>query len=417
MNKLRFVFLASLAAFLTYFSMYAFRKPFSAGLYEGIELWGIDYKILLVTLQLVGYASSKVIGIRFISQMPLNRRAWLILAFIGSSWLALLVFALIPAPYNFWVMFFNGLPLGLIWGIVFSFIEGRRFTELLAAALSVSFIVSSGFVKTVGRWVVDSHWVSEFWMPFLTASFFIPVLAAGVWMLTRIPAPTTEDIAVRQPRDPMTRQERRRVIRDFAPGLILTTLIYLFLTIFRDIRDNFAVDIWKDMGYLDQPELLTTSELIIAVITLIFAGSLFLVRNNWKGFAISLLINPFGGGIILVSSLLLTIGLISPVAWMIMMGLGMYVPYIIYHTMLLERWIAVFEMRSNVGFLMYMMDAAGYLVSLAILIFKNYFRQDMTWGSFFEGLTWVTGSAILLLGTASFAWFSNRYRKARPSLR
>ena len=34
------------AAFSTYFCMYAFRKPFSAGTYSDLSLWGIDYKIL-----------------------------------------------------------------------------------------------------------------------------------------------------------------------------------------------------------------------------------------------------------------------------------------------------------------------------------------------------------------------------------
>jgi len=57
------------------------------------------------------------------------------------AWLVLLLFALIPFPYNFWVLFFNGLPLGFIWGIVFSFLEGRRYTEVLGAMMASSFIL------------------------------------------------------------------------------------------------------------------------------------------------------------------------------------------------------------------------------------------------------------------------------------
>jgi len=108
---------------MTYFSMYAFRKPYTAGLYDGLQLWGLDYKIMLVTLQVIGYALSKFIGVKIISELTPDKRAWSILILIGISWLALLLFAVIPAPYNAFTLFFNGLPLGLIWGIVFSVVE------------------------------------------------------------------------------------------------------------------------------------------------------------------------------------------------------------------------------------------------------------------------------------------------------
>ena len=55
---------------------------------------------------------------------------------------ALLLFALVPAPYNFGCLFLNGLPLGMVFGLVLSFLEGRRLTEALAAGLCASFIVA-----------------------------------------------------------------------------------------------------------------------------------------------------------------------------------------------------------------------------------------------------------------------------------
>ena len=50
-------------------------------------------------------------------------------------------------------MFINGLPLGMVFGLVMAYLEGRRQTEMLAAVLCASFIVSSGFVKSVGKWL------------------------------------------------------------------------------------------------------------------------------------------------------------------------------------------------------------------------------------------------------------------------
>ena len=40
--------------------MYAFRKPFTAGTYQGLSLFGVDYKVSLIILQLIGYALSTV---------------------------------------------------------------------------------------------------------------------------------------------------------------------------------------------------------------------------------------------------------------------------------------------------------------------------------------------------------------------
>ena len=66
-------------AFSTYFSMYAFRKPYGAATFEGaVPLpWGgeIGYKTLFVIAQLIGYASSKFLGIKVISELPAKHRA------------------------------------------------------------------------------------------------------------------------------------------------------------------------------------------------------------------------------------------------------------------------------------------------------------------------------------------------------
>ncbi|MCY2968301.1 MAG: DUF5690 family protein, partial [Planctomycetota bacterium] len=43
------------AAFGAYFCMYAVRKPFTAATFAGTPLWGLDYKIALVTSQVFGY--------------------------------------------------------------------------------------------------------------------------------------------------------------------------------------------------------------------------------------------------------------------------------------------------------------------------------------------------------------------------
>ena len=54
-----FVLWAVVASFGVYFCMYAFRKPFNVGLYQGLEIGNIGYKAVLIISQVAGYTLSK----------------------------------------------------------------------------------------------------------------------------------------------------------------------------------------------------------------------------------------------------------------------------------------------------------------------------------------------------------------------
>lgn len=407
-NGLFFSLYCIAAAFITYCSMYAFRKPFSAGTYDDLSVMGIDYKIVLITTQVIGYMLSKFIGIKVVSEMGHSTRIKSILILIGSSWLALLAFGFIPYPYNFMALFFNGLPLGMIWGIVFSFLEGRRNTELLGAGMATSFIVSSGFVKAVGKTITDSYGYSEFWMPFLVGALFVPTLFVGVWMLSKIPPPTPEDEAERTERVPMGRQERRQFFYTFAPGIVLMVAIYMALTIFRDIRDNFAVELWGALGYGEMPSILVTAELPIAVTVLLIVAAMMFIRSNRSAFYANQLIIFAGGLLVLLTTWGFETGWLAPAVWMIISGFGMYLAYISYHTMLFERWIAMFRYRSNIGYLMYVADAFGYLGSVGILFLKNFGGSNLSWLSFFIGCGYWMGGVTIVLSALSVLYFRQK---------
>src|SRR5882724_10387149 len=167
---------AAFACFTTYFCMYGFRKPMSAATFDGQSAWGISFKSALVVAQVLGYMCAKFIGIKFISELDKTKRARYILLLIGSAHLSLLLLALAPRPFNVFFLFTNGLSLGLIWGLVFSYIEGRRFTDFLALVLSTNFIFSSGVAKSVGRVCIDYWHVPEIYMPFVAGLLYMPLL-------------------------------------------------------------------------------------------------------------------------------------------------------------------------------------------------------------------------------------------------
>ena len=122
-SKYFFIVWCMIAAFGTYFCMYAYRKPFTAGTYAGLEWWGINYKTVLIIAQVFGYMLSKFIGIKVISELKATSRKSLIIGLILFAEASLLLFGLVPHPYNFVFLFLNGLPLGMVWGIVFSYIQ------------------------------------------------------------------------------------------------------------------------------------------------------------------------------------------------------------------------------------------------------------------------------------------------------
>src|ERR1700743_3294774 len=93
-----FTVVAGTAGFCAYFAMYAFRKPFTAATFDVVPGWHfvLDYKIALILAQVAGYALSKFIGVKVISEIDPRHRAAAILGLIGVSWLAPIAFAFIP---------------------------------------------------------------------------------------------------------------------------------------------------------------------------------------------------------------------------------------------------------------------------------------------------------------------------------
>lgn len=407
-NEVFLTIWASTAAFMCYFSVYAFRKPFTAANYAGLSVWEIDYKIVLVIAQVLGYMLSKFAGIKIISEMKSQNRPLSIFYLLSFAALSLLLFAYIPAPYNIICLFFNGLPLGLLWGIVFSYLEGRRQTEAMGVGLAVSFIVSSGVCKSIGKTLISDYNVSEFMMPIATAAFFILPLIVSVWMLAQIPPPSVLDEKMRSKRVPMTAAMRYNLFTRYAFGIVILTAFYLMLTAFRDFRDNFIVEIWADLGHKDA-SILTTAELPIALAVLFFIGLTAWIKDNPLAFWVNHLIILMGCIIIYSSTYLYENQVITPVTWMILVGFGLYSAYILFQSLIFERMLSTFKEVGNVGFLMYVADAFGYLGSVGVLLFKNFGARSMAWATFFKTSSYILSLSGMVLVSISLVYFYQKH--------
>ena len=410
-NQLAIALFAAAVTFLTYAVVYAFRKPFTAGTFEGLSFLGISYKVCLVISQAIGYTLSKFYGIKFIAELKRFGRWKIILLLIGIAWTSLFFFAIIPAPYNIIFLFINGFPLGMIWGIIFSYVEGRRATDFIGAALAVSFIFSSGFVKSVAKYLMLNWSVTEFWSPFITGSVFIIPLLILLFLLEKIPLPSKADIAIRNVRIPMTKEKRKNLFIAFLPGLVTLIIIYVFLTIFRDLRDNFAADIWKELGFVNQASIFTKTEIPITLIVLVVIAAMVFIKNNFTAFLTAHILIVTGFAITGISTWLFTQQSIHPVNWMMLVGLGLYLAYIPFNCLLFERLIAAFHFSGNVGFLMYLSDSFGYLGSILVLFGKEIFKIKLQWVSFYSASVMAL-SILGIIGTLiSGIYFFNKYKK------
>lgn len=410
-KDISFLLYGAFASFGTYFCMYAFRKPFTVATFEDLSFAGVDYKIVLIIAQVLGYMLSKFIGIKVISELQPNKRIYYLLGLILAAELSLLLFGITPAPYNIVFMFLNGLPLGMVWGIVFSYLEGRKFTEFLGVALCSSFIVSSGAVKSVGLLVMENWQVSQFWMPSVTGGVFLVPFVFFAWLLNRMPQPTEEDKELRTERQPMTAKDRKRVFLAFLFPIIILVFFYTFLTALRDFRDNFSREIWDALGFEGDAAIYTISELPIAILVLVIIAFLGVIKNNYKAFVSYHYLLLFGTIAIGLTTLLFQMSLISPILWMISVGFGLYICYVPFNCIFFDRMIATFRIKGNAGYLIYIADAFGYLGSMGVLLYKNFGQSTLSWLNFFMASTYLIAISGTIITLVSLFYFRRKYKR------
>ncbi len=422
------VLYAIFASFSTYFCMYAFRKPFAAATFTGLKFFDteITLKKAIVISQIIGYAISKYAGIKFCSEIPAKKRATALISLVLFAELALIVYGIVPNNYKALVIFFNGLPLGMVWGFVVWYLEGRRTSEVLLAGLSCSFIIASGIVKDFARAVMGgiiAEWwakvpligvavsqmgnVSEGWMPAVVGLHFLPCFLIAVWLLKQIPQPTSADIEARTERETMSNSDRMAFMKRFLFGIIMLCTAYFFLTAYRDYRDNYQVEIFNELGYSyeNNKAIITKTETIIAFFVMGVMGLLYLIRDNRWGLIGTYAIMIAGVTLMGISTPLRQNNVIDGSEWMILIGLGAYLAYVPYGSVLFDRLIAHTKFIGTAVFAIYVADAIGYTGSISIQLYEDLFISDGTGPlQFFESLTYFmsVSGGLLLLGSCLY---------------
>ncbi|WP_307759535.1 DUF5690 family protein [uncultured Mediterranea sp.] len=403
------------AALLSYSLVYALRKPYTAASFDGLTFLGTDYKVAVTTIQILGYVIAKFFGIKIISELKKENRFRF---FVGSAILAeaaLIGFGLLSAPYNVVAMFVNGLSLGCMWGVIFSFIEGRKVTDILASLLGVSMVFSSGLAKSLGLFVMNEMQVGPFWMPAVIGGLALPVLAFTGYMLKRLPQPTAEDIALRNERVVLDGKGRVALFRKYAPILSLLFACNFMLLVLRDIKEDFLVNI-LDMSNQSSWLFARIDTIVTLVILGIFALFIF-CRSNIKAL-LSLMVLVITGCLTMTYVSFQYEAFVSrPITWLFIQSLSLYIAYLTFQTIFFDRFIACFRIKGNVGFFIALIDFIGYLGTVSLLSVKELLDIDLEWFVWFNHIACFVGGICSILFVIAGVLIYRKYMQSRKTER
>jgi hypothetical protein len=207
----------------------------------------------------------------------------------------------------------------------------------------------------------------------------------------------------------MDANDRKTLFFGIWPGMLSIIFMYFILTAFRDYRDNFAADIWADVGMAENVEVFAQTEILIAIISLAIMACLFFVRNNIKAMKVVLLVMIAGLSMLGLGTYFYQQDIINdPFIWMVLIGLGAYIAYIPVGSILFERIIASLQYRSNAGFLIYIADTAGYAGSILLLLYKEFYFHDSTVIEFFILFSYATAAIGVVSLLFSYRYFDKR---------
>lgn len=238
-------------------------------------------------------------------------------------------------------------------------------------------------------------------MPAATGALFIVPFLICVALLEFAPAPDAADEADRVPRRPMTSAERRAFVFRFSSVLAPLGIAYAALTAYRDFRDNYGIEIFRELGFLELPALFIRTELPASFGALAALGLLYFFRRHGWALVATYVMMVGGCASMLVISALFHAGVIDGLDWMILLGVGAYVAYIPVASVFFERLTAVGGSAGTAVFGIYIADALGYTGSIGAQLYRDLFASDVTRLAFFEDLTWGVGVLGTLLFTAS----------------
>jgi hypothetical protein len=149
----------------------------------------------------------------------------------------------------------------------------------------------------------------------------------------------------------------------------------------------------------------------VALVVLLANGLSVLIVDNRRAFFASLGLATFGALLMLASLGALSASRIDGFTFMVLLGCGLYLPYVAIHTTIFERLIAMTRERGNLGFLMSIADSVGYLGYAALMIVRGLLPVGPNFLEFFTTTSAIIGTLTCVSLATSWIYFARRGSK------
>jgi len=250
--------------------------------------------------------------------------------------------------------------------------------------------------------------LDEFWMPAATGFLFFPAFLVAIGLLNQLPEPTARDIAARTEREPMDKIRRRAFLWLYLPGIVPLVTAYVVLTALRDYRDAYLVDVLNELGYSAHKAMISRMEFGVGLGVLATMALLYWIKDNQRALMTALAVIVAGFLIIGIASLLHLAGQISGFWWAALIGLGLYMAYVPYNSVLFDRLMASTGFVGTAVFAIYVADSAGYTCSVSVQVGKDLLAAEASRVQFLQGLGLLVSAVGAVSTMAAGIYFGRR---------
>lgn len=371
----------SAAYFLVYFLRYPiFMLPDIYGDQTFASLFGtrISLQDALAFTFCIGMGASKFPGVRFLSSSFFfeHRLPVIVVLFSLMSFCTTVPLALSRGDPRITIsgVLCGCVPASWLYGALSTYFEGRRTTEMLFGLQVFSYIFanssSKGTALAVVRWGVAGPW-----MPAVIALAVLPPLFVLVVVLDRSPRPSAADVAQRKRRRAMSGQECWDLVASLGPGLVMYYVSFGSLTALRSFRDLFFEDLMQGAngGTLPSSAVMTFVDVPAAFVAAVVMVAFSRCKNGRvaiRGMFMVTVVSMVLTGLVTVAFLF---GVVGGVAWQILVGVSLFVPYALGSSVIYDRFVSVADVPgATCVFLMLIGDLSGYIFTFFLLCWKTF---------------------------------------------
>ena len=384
------VIIPSISIALSYLGTYVAKYPLFLVDYDGNNnedtiLLNIPLKDWLSYAFTVGFFIGKWPAYKFVPSITRNQRLRVLVvlftltSFFFTAFLPLKGDGGGHAAYYYYYsvlkiigIFIGSVCCSAIFGIEFTYLEGRANGDSYIAAVNCVVFFGSSLCRAVASAVIRAGSIEDCWMPLLLVTLYAPITLTSLFCLDAMPNPTHSDIAIMGERTIMLQSEKSAFISNHIIGLCPLLVGYAFACGFRFLRDFFALEVYREvLGRDPAPIDYILADWVGGALCIALLLGLSRVTDNTH--ALFLLHFMFAGGglVVGVATLMFERGLISPELWIILIGVGLMATITPFSGSLFDRIMACTKTKGTATFLINFGDAVAYVGVFSSLAYKS----------------------------------------------